>query len=247
MKRWRSLVALGIGAFLVFALWTLPARIALGWLAPPDMSTAGVSGTLWKGRAEVVQSRDTLVGGVEWDVNVLALFTGRLSADVKLKRTDGFAQTTMILKPGELRFAPLTASLPMSALPAGVVPGGWTGTLNLKLDSLTLDHGWPVNAAGTIEVRDVTGPARQPVNRGSYKIALPSQKPSPGALTGDLSDMGGPLQVAGTVQLKPDHSYQVDGLVATRTDAPADVVNTLQFLGAADAQGRRPFSLAGTL
>src|SRR5262245_42983650 len=112
MIRWWPLVALGTGAFVVFALWTLPARIALGWLAPDDMSTAGVSGTLWKGRAEVVQLRDTLLGGVEWDLNMLALFTGRLSADVKLKRTDGFAQTTMILRPGELRFAPLTASVP---------------------------------------------------------------------------------------------------------------------------------------
>jgi general secretion pathway protein N len=247
MKRWRSLVALGIGAFIVFALWTLPARIALGWFAPDDMSTAGVSGTLWKGRAEVVQLRDTLLGGVEWDLNVLALFTGRLSADVKLKRTDGFAQTTMILKPGELRFAPLTASMPMSALPQGIAPAGWTGTLNLKLDTLTLDNGWPVDAVGTIEVRDVSGPPQRPVNRGSYKIALPSQKKTPGALTGDLSDMGGPLQVAGTVQLKPDRSYLVEGLVATRPDAPADLVNTLQFLGAPDAQGRRPISLAGTL
>jgi len=93
----------------------------------------------------------------------------------------------------------------------------------------------------------VTGPARQPVNRGSYKIALPAQKSPPGTLTGDLSDIGGPLQVTGTLQLKPDRSYLIEGLIAPRPDAPSDVVNTLQFLGAADAQGRRPFSLAGTL
>jgi general secretion pathway protein N len=248
MKRWWPLAALGIGAFIIFALLTLPARLALAWFAPPQLSTAGVSGTLWNGRAQVVQFGDALLGGAEWDLHVLPLFTGRLSAEVKLKRVDGFAQTGLSARPGgKIRFDQLTGSLPMSALPAGVVSGGWTGTVNLKLDELTLDHGWPVSAAGTIEVRDVTGPARQPVNRGSYKVALPAQKSVPGALTADLSDTGGPLQVAGTVQLKPDRSYVVEGLIATRPDAPSDVVNTLQFLGPADAQGRRPFSLAGTL
>jgi general secretion pathway protein N len=247
MNRW-LLVALGIGAFILFALFTLPARVALSWLAPDEISTAGVSGTLWEGRAEVVQIRDALLGGIEWDLHVLALFTGRLSADVKLTRTDGFAQTALTLKPGgTIGFEQLTASLPLRALPAGVAPGGWTGTVNIKLDGLTLDEGWPISAAGTIEVRDVTGPANQPVNRGSYKIALPAQTSTPGALSGDLSDMGGPLQVTGTVQLKPDRSYLIDGLVAPRPDAPADVVKTLQFLGPGDAQGRRPFSVAGTL
>src|SRR5262245_49289954 len=99
MKRWWPLVALGIGAYVLFALITLPARIALQWLAPEDVAVAGVSGTLWKGGAQVVQIRDAQLGSVEWDLHVLALFTARMSADVKLKRSDGFAQTTVTFTP----------------------------------------------------------------------------------------------------------------------------------------------------
>jgi general secretion pathway protein N len=252
MKRWWPLVALGIGAFVLLALVTLPAKIALQWLAPDGVGVAGVSGTLWKGGAQVVQIRDAHLGSVEWDLHLLALFTARMSADVKLTRTDGFAQTALTLTPGgTVSFEQFTASLPLGALPAGVVPGGWTGTLNLKFDELTIESGWPVTAIGKIEVRDVTGPASQPINRGSYQVTLPAEG-TPAAdqgnsLNGALSDIGGPLQVTGTVQLKPDRSYLVEGLIATRADAPADVVKTLQFLGPADAEGRRPFSLAGTL
>jgi hypothetical protein len=38
----------------------------------------------------------------------------------------------------------------------------------------------------------------------------------------------------------------VEGLVAPRADASKAVTDTLRFLGTPDAQGRRPFSLAGT-
>jgi hypothetical protein len=65
-------------------------------------------------------------------------------------------------------------------------------------------------------------------------------------LTGALDDLGGPLDVTGSLQLLADRSYVVEGLIAARADAPADISQMLQFLGPADQQGRRPFSLAGS-
>jgi hypothetical protein len=35
----------------------------------------------------------------------------------------------------------------------------------------------------------------------------------------------------------------VEGLVATKPDAPPSLVRELSYLGSPDAQGRRPFSL----
>jgi hypothetical protein len=53
--------------------------------------------------------------------------------------------------------------------------------------------------------------------------------------------------VNGTVQLKKDRSYLVSGLIATRPDAPRDMVRTLEILGEPDEQGRRQFSIEGTM
>jgi general secretion pathway protein N len=249
MKKLWPLVALGIGAYLVFAVITLPAGVALAPFKSSGVEAAGVSGTAWKGHAQVLQVQGTRLGGIEWDLHLLSLFTGRLSAAVKLTRIDGYAQAEMTLKPGgSMSFKDLNASLPLSALPSNVIPGGWAGMLNLRLAGLVVENSWPRSADGTLEAVNITGPARQPVNMGSYKITFPATQAAPAdTLAGALTDTGGPLQVTGTVQLKPDRSYLVEGQIATRADAPRDVVNALQYLGPADAQGRRPFSFAGTL
>jgi general secretion pathway protein N len=248
MKRVWPLVALGIGAFIVFALVTLPASIVLSRIPTPAVSFSGVSGTLWSGRAQALRIGAIHAGSVEWNLHVLPLFTGRLSADVKATRTDGFAQGEVTTTPsGRLVLEAFTASLPVDALPPDVAQGGWSGTLNLKLPRLVLEDGWPTQADGTIEAVDLVGPASRPAEIGSYRIAFTGADASAGVLSGALTDLGGPLQVTGTVQLKPDRSYLVDGLIATRPNAPKSIANALQYLPPPDAQGRRQFSFEGSM
>lgn len=246
-----------IVAYGVFAVTTLPASAVLARLAPA-VAAAGVEGTIWNGRAQVLQAGNLSLGSASWKLHALPLFLGRARADVKITRSDGFAQTTVTASLfGDIRLEQTTASLPLSALPPSAIPGGWRGTLNLKLAHVVLQKGWPVQAEGTLEALDLTGPARQPQNLGSYKVTFagtPSKdsvKQSPsdaskGAVDGALVDLGGPLQIAGSVLLKPDRSYVAEGMVLARPDAPQSVVNTLQFLGPPEADGRRQFHVSGT-
>lgn len=245
MKRLWPLAALGLLAYLVFALATLPADVLVSRLAPA-VSAAGVEGTVWRGSAQLLQAGNVSLGSARWNLHVLPLFRARVKADVALKRSDGFAQTTVTLSAGHLLFEQTTASLPVAALPPAIAPGGWSGTINLKLVSLTLDQGWPTHAQGTLETLDLTGPARRPAKLGSYKVTFNGEE-TEGEVVGLLSDLGGPLEIAGAVRLKPDRSYVVEGAVAPRPDAPESISDTLQYLGPADEQGRRPFSIAGTM
>jgi general secretion pathway protein N len=249
MKKVWPLVALGIGAFLLLALLTLPASAVLSLVHPPGVTLSGVSGTLWKGRAQAVRSGALHVGSVEWDLDILRLFTGTVGADVKVTRSDGFAQAAIASGPGAgVTLRGLNATLPMGALPSSVAPGGWTGTLTLKLTQLTLDNAWPVAASGTVEITDLVGPANRPAALGGYKVVFPAEGAGAAdALTGALSDTGGPLAVNGTVQLKKDRSYLVNGMIATRPGAPGDMARTLEILGAPDAQGRREFTFEGSM
>ncbi len=249
MKKVWLLVALGIGAFLLLASITLPARVVLSFFHPPGITLSGVSGTIWKGRAQAVRSGALHVGSVEWSLDVPRLFTGRLGADVKVTRSDGFVEASIAGTPGgAITLRGLNASLPMGALPPNVAPGGWTGTLSLTLAQLVLDNAWPVAATGNIEIADLVGPANRPAALGSYRIIFPAEGAGASdALTGALSDTGGPLAVNGTVQLKKDRSYLVNGMIATRPGAPSDMTRTLEILGAPDAQGRRPFTFEGTM
>ena len=218
MKKLWPLLALGIGAFLVLALVTLPASAVLSFFHPPGVTLTGVSGTIWKGRAQAVRSGAVHLGSVDWDLDILSLFTGKLGANVKVTRDGRLCTGTPCRCTGSrITLRGFNASLPVSALPPNVVRGGWTGTLNLKLGELALDNSWPVAATGTIEITDLVGPANRPAALGSYKVVFPAEGAAGGdALTGALTDNGGPLAVNGTVQLKKDRSYLVSGLIATR-------------------------------
>jgi general secretion pathway protein N len=248
MKRLWPLATLGIVAYLVFALLTLPASVIVDRIQSPGVTIAGVDGTVWNGSAEVVRMGVTHLGSLTWKLHALPLLTLRGKADIKLSRTNGFAQGTVAVSNERIQLSDLTASLPINALPPEVAPGGWSGSINARLAELTLADGWPISADGTLDVVDLTGPARRPVNLGSYQVQFPAESTAADALAGRIKDIAGPIQIAGTIQLKAiDRSYLLEGLVATKPDAPADFSKSLEFLGPPDAQGRRQFSLSGTM
>jgi len=244
----KKLWALGIGAFLILALVTLPASVLLSFVHPANVTLSGISGTIWKGRAQAVRSGTMHLGSVDWVLNVFSLLTGKLGADVKVVRTDGFAQGSVAAGAGgRITLRKFNAAAPVSALPPSVVRGGWTGTLNLKLAEMTIADAWPATLTGTIEVTDLVGPANRPAALGSYKVVFPEGPAAGDKLTGALTDMGGPLAVNGTVQLNRNRSYLVSGMIATRPDAPGDMARTLEILGEPDAQGRRQFTIEGSM
>jgi hypothetical protein len=53
--------------------------------------------------------------------------------------------------------------------------------------------------------------------------------------------------VTGVLRLSPDGSYELAGSVAPKADADPELARVLQLLGTPDAQGRRAFSIAGTM
>ena len=55
------------------------------------------------------------------------------------------------------------------------------------------------------------------------------------------------IDVAARELKKTGRSYIIEGQVKTRGDAPQNLAKALEYLGPPDAEGRRPFSVAGTL
>jgi len=239
---------LGVLAYVVFALVTLPASVVIPRVQPQGVTLAGLDGSVWNGSAEVLQVGGIHAGSIEWDLHVLQLFGLRAAADIKLKRTDGFAQGGVSVGKQRVELDNFSASLPLNLLPPQFAPGGWTGSVNARLADLTLADGWPVSADGTIDIVNLTGPARRPANLGSFQVKFPVQSNEANTLVGSVNDVEGPLRIAGKIQLKStDRSYLLEGLVATKPDAPAELARTLEFLGPPDTEGRRPFSLSGTM
>jgi hypothetical protein len=247
--RHRKWVVIGIVFYLLFLLVTLPARVLMDQLAKHGIRVNASSGSVWHGRVTAVQAGVLNLGNVEWRVRILPLLTGKLAADVNLQQDTGFAQGRVSIGlSGKLQLTELSASLPLQSIVGnGGLPGGWIGTTHAKFDELILADNWPVAARGTLDVIDLTGPAQQPNNIGAYRLSFPAKGGDATMVTGDLQDLdGAAISVTGQLKLTAGRNYLLETQVAARANAPANIASGMQYLGAADAQGRRPFSLSGS-
>jgi len=249
MKLSTKLVITGVVAYAVFVVATAPASLIFKF-ARNQIQAGAVSGTVWHGKATTLQAGIINLGDAEWNLNVLSLFTGRLGADIKLVQPKGFAQGHVnVSLGGKIYMKNVSASLPFdSIVGSGGLPGGWTGTAQIKLDEVALANNWPTAVKGTVDAIDVTGPANAPVNLGNYRVTFPAAGSTVNSLVGELQDLeGAAISITGKLILANDRSYQLDSMVATRPNAPESITQGIQYLGDADAQGRRPFTVSGTM
>lgn len=243
-------IAAGAAAYVLFLLITLPASLVVARLAKHGVISSATTGSVWHGQVTGLQVGVLNLGNAEWNMRFLPLLTGKLAADIKLTQPDGFANARVATSlSGRIILSDVSASLPLQSIVGrGGLPGGWVGKAQAKLTKLEIKDGWPLALQGTLDLIDVTGPASQPNNIGAYRIKFPTDNASADALTGTLESLeGAAIDVTGTLKFAADRSYQLDTLVAARGNAPPSLAQGMQYLGPPDAQGRRPFSVSGTM
>jgi general secretion pathway protein N len=251
--RWRW-IAIGLIAYLLFLLLTAPAALLVKRLQTHGIMANGVSGTVWNGRAASIQLRGQAVGATQWRIQAAKLLMGQLTVELKTKREDGFMEGTVTAHlGGRIRLTDTRMALPIPVLSSlagmhGGMLSGWQGNIHAQLGELVIEEGWPTQIIGNVEAVELVGPARQPTAIGSYRVEFAAAPNPTTEIQGSLSSReDAPLDVIGVVRLLPNRQYVIDAQVGTRNDAPASIGKALEYLGPADAQGRRPLSLAGSI
>ena len=96
--------------------------------------------------------------------------------------------------------------------------------------------------------------APQPRNTsiGSYLVVIPDPEAAEAgagadALTARVTDKEGPFSFEGRFTLGADRSFLLEGTLAPRGATPPALLRSLELLGPADKDGRRPVSVSGTL
>jgi hypothetical protein len=138
----------------------------------------------------------------------------------------------------------LVADLPLDHALMPQIPADLHGSIHADLAVLKV-AGRSIKAVqGHFEARSLqqgVGANAEPF--GSYSLVFP---PSSGDPVGELHDLGGPLEVQGTLRLTPEPGFALQALVKARPEASPDLQRSIQYLGSPDAQGRRPFGTEGT-
>ncbi len=170
----------------------------------------------------------------------------RLSADVASDDPRALVRAAVTFSPGaHLQLRNVSAQLPLQNGLPGLFPSGLSGLLQVAIDSATLDHEQLLALQGSVRVLQLRSES-QSADLGSFELLFPPAAQGD-PIIGQLRDLGGPLSVSGDLQLMRAGGYDLSGYVAARAQASADVVQALQLLGPVDSQGRRMFSLAGSL
>lgn len=251
-KRPWWLMSLGAAAVLLLAISTLPASLFASQLSRAGLDAAGLWGSVWNGRAQGLTWRSAPLGDLQWSVSPWRLLLGRVAGEMALSRPDGSLRATYSLAlGGTLRLEDVQADLPvemLSTLPVGM-PRNWRGRLSGRFEEITLSDGWPRSLRGTLDMDGLIAPPPRNTSIGSYLVVMPDPdaEAADGALTARVTDKEGPFSFEGRFTLGADRSFLLEGTLAPRGATPPALVRSLELLGPADANGRRPVSVSGTL
>lgn len=247
-KDWIRYIALGLIAYLMFLVATLPAKQAYGFLAPRlvPLTLYGVEGTVWSGRAAAVLVRGVRLDSATWNLELLPLLQGRIQAHLTFQTSGGTGSAhvgrslggTLYLGDVNTRIpvAQIAPLLPVRPLTVG-------GVLDVKLRELTLGIKGIEKVLGTIDWREGAVLAPQQVTLGDFSIAFVETKQG---VEAQIRDSGnGPLEAKGTLRLGQDGSYEFRGALAARNSASPELSQALQFIGRPGPDGKIPVTYAG--
>lgn len=248
MRRSTLLVAAGLAAFLLFLVAFLPASVLLRFL-PPEVALEGVSGTVWRGRAQVVRFRDRSLGQLEWSSRPWRLLVLELAYATTLRPAGGEVSLDFVTRsPRRLTLRQVRGGFPVAVVQGLISPAGWTGSVELDVDRLVLEDGFPTEAEGRVLARNLAATGPQGMAIGSFELTLGAGAVGGEGISGRLQDLGeGPMRVRASLDLRRDRSYTISGEVAASQGASEAVQRSLAFLGPPDSLGRRPLTIEGTL
>lgn len=222
-----------------------PARVAHRWITPDGVAISGISGTAWRGRAEAMSVSGIYLSAVRWRMRPMYLFAGQIRYQVQGSPVSGFLESDIGMGlGGSITLSELAASLPLGVFAGPLNISGLQGSASLRFDHVKLRDEVPVAANGTVAVNDLVVPrlSREPI--GAYQAEFSTQGDG---ISATVEDVDGVVDLAGSLQINDDRSYQFLGKIIAQPGAPASLLRQLEYLGSANDRGQRELRLEGTL
>jgi hypothetical protein len=252
LSRPATLAVVGAVTFCAGLLAGAPADLLAPALASAGLKCRTLEGTVWAGTALGLSAGSLRIDRLQWRLAPTGLLRARLQADlVATLGGDGFANGTVAVGPGGVAVRDVTAAASPGALLPAAAALGPAAQLQLKVEAVDWRDGWISSAIGRAEVVEAEvafGAAAAGMPRSSFAISVDAPAVAAGEpLVGTLRDTGGPLELSGTVTLKPSLEYAIDGVARARPGAPPALTQGLALLGPPDPAGRHAISFAGSL
>ncbi len=255
------LIALGFLVYIIFLVLNFPADRAYAfWKSSDSFSSgasrsfalAGISGSVWSGKASVAVIKGARLENVEWVYRPWALLLGQVGLNWRFQNSSsqgskggsfGQGQTSLGLG-GGVEFSSLEAQLPASMVASMLKMKTLqpSGTLSLNLQDVEWSGESLVSAEGRVVWRGAGVNLLKPVSLGDLTLTLET---SDVEIKGVIADNGGPLSVEGLITLTEDGQYQFNGAFVARGNK--DLENALRSMGRPGADGKVKVNYSGNL
>ncbi len=251
MTKTKIYILLGVGAYLLFMLISLPAQYPMMLLNAPlaksGISLHGVSGTLWNGKIGVVSLGRVQLENVSWQVRPSRLLLGRLELNARLQKERSYLQGQIGVTLTGSRYASnlearILVNELLSLLNIPLVKA--EGTLNGFVRKLSVTGGGVSQAEGRIAWQDAKILSPQRVDLGGLVVNLETTAEG---VKGTLSDTGGALQLQGVLNLDIEGGYRFNGQFSSRDSSQPMLDQALRMMGPVGADGKVQINRSGTL
>ena len=241
----RGLILVGLLTLAIGLVTMLPARVAYHVAAPPGVAVAGIDGTAWNGTAEEASVGGLYLRDLQWKLKPLALFTGQVAYTVSAKPVSGFLDADVSVGvSGVLTLSNLNAALPLDMFADAAGVRGLKGNASFAFERLELTDGIASAADGTIQIANLIVPLVDQNSLGGYKAEFFTQN---NGVTASVEDTDGVVDLAGSLQVKADRSYEFLAQVVVKPDTPENVRRQLKFLPPPNERGQQEIRLEGIL
>ncbi|MEW6445070.1 MAG: type II secretion system protein N [Pseudomonadota bacterium] len=238
IRAWLGWGLFALAIFLSTLLLTLPAHLAARWAGLP---LTGAQGTLWHGSAglEIGAQR---IEHIEWRIHLLWPWQGPFGAELELRQQGWQGRgEAMLAWNGALHVRDARLEGPLdSPVSSRMLPVPVRGQAHINLREAVWRNGL-IRAEGAVLTLSA------PSIRLDDWIALGDQRAElevrQGVLDGRLADLGGPLEVHGTLNGRLASGLSLDARLNARPHASPTLAETLRLLpphpqGGAGAKAR---------
>ncbi len=228
-------------------LWLAPASLAYRYVADRlgPVRLDDVSGSVWDGRARQLVAFGVALGPLAWRVSPWSVLSNRPQGELVLDGDEIEARARFLREAGTITLREVDARFPAVLLgPALDIPAlKLTGTVALRASEAVLVDGLLTRAEGLADWRDVgvsgAAQARLPGVRVQFATA------SDGWIAAEITDLGGPLAIAGSVKLR-DGRYISETTFELR-EPNAQIAEALAWVGQRTPSGGSHLRIEGQL
>ncbi len=220
---------LGLVVFVSAVAYFAPASIIEKFL-PNNISTIGMSGTLWNGNVQNLVIDKVGLQNTKWSANPLNLLLGKVKADVSIDSNNlkgDFATTyagTDILAENILLNGELSLLSPYFERYGLRI----NGQFDANFDVLHVKNGFPHNANGTLQTFNTSILGIIPLNLGDVSSQFSEQD---NGILISLNNENGELDINGVINVSDSGVYNADITLSRNALTPDNVLQTVQMIG----------------